>query len=261
MDDEPGLLTPAVLALRQGWRFGLGVALSLGLLSSGWSLWSLPPLQWAAEAVIVIEGKERGVMLGRLNSRRLAQRAGFRAGQTVQAWVPKDAALVTVRGVGPTEAGAVEAANGIVAALDRELMGEAARTQAGADSRRREELQQLDAERVALLAMLPESPGPLFPIPVTTTPSVYILDGVPPKGILQATQEGRYTAILARLAELQRPGPSPPPSPLTVIDPATAAVPMDRGVGRTLRVVWLASGLLAMGAVWVRPWWRQTEGR
>ncbi|MEK6879222.1 MAG: hypothetical protein AABY22_06410, partial [Nanoarchaeota archaeon] len=153
MPDDPAF-GPTVRALHAHWRAGAGLVILLGGVASGVILWHAPSRTYHATAVVALDEKQVGLLVGRLNSAWLARQAGVGAGVSVTALARKGSPLVDVVGTAPTPREAVAGANGVVTTLAGLLASEA-------EARRRDtfativaERQRLEAERDRVLIRL-----------------------------------------------------------------------------------------------------------
>ena len=242
----------ALWTLRLRWRLWLGTTGLLLLLGAGPVWWRQPPPTYQAEATVVVDGKAKAVLLGHLNSARLARQAGLRGGEAVRAEIPPHSDLVRVIGQAPTPDWEIWAPMAVLATLERQLAAETTRHRAEAEggvTRTRRQLEQ-DLEQVtAALRRLPP-PNGLPPVPAGGT---LVLVGEGRRDVVRLALETRYLEVTKALAGLTLPV-SGPSGGVTILDPAVTATAIPPPFA-PLRAALIASLILGAMVAWVREWW------
>ena len=242
----------ALWTLRVRWKLWLGTTGLLLLGTAGPIWWQTAPPAYHAEAVIVLEGASKGVLLGRLNSGVVARATGLRAGESVRAEGQANSELVRVIGTAQAAPRAVAIANGVIGTLLSELRADAARRQGMHEVGVTLTRHRLEQEHRAVEAELRKLPPPNG-LPVPAGGTLVVMGDAHPKDVFRVALESRYLELTKTLAALAPPASGAGPG-ITVLDPAVAAtaLPVPWAPLRSAVVVSLVLGLVfPLG----REWW------
>lgn len=242
----------ALWTLRLRWRLWLGTTGLLLFFVAGPIWWQTPPPTYQAATTIVVDGKGKGMLLGRLNSALLARQAGLQGGETGRAAGLTNSELVQVTGTAPTPGRAVAVANGLVATLQAQFDQEAGHQRAVAEvgvTLTRQRLLTEVAKVEAALRQLPPPNG--HPTPPAGGTVVIVGEGR--RDVVRLALETRYLELTKTLAAWTPPASGVVPA-ITVLDPAVTATAVAPPFA-PLRAAAVASLVLGLMVTWVREWW------